>query len=243
MDVDIPSEILDESSDSSGGASLWRSVESDHTQDLAIHRATTRNTWNSTSSGEVPVHPIKKKKCPWIFGLPTQPAGVYVGVTGDARAYEPSQPFEEGGPTSNIWQAYLDEGLIYDNDMLGNQRGQVNILLVFARLFSAIVSAFIDQSAGNLQPNYQQLSAFLLFDQINIQCALANGTSLDHITTSGIDPTARFTPKHLDSWINGLWFASLSLSLATALFAVLADEWYCYYLSPVARDPQTRSRI
>ncbi len=104
------------------------------------------------------------------------------------------------------------------------------------------MSAFIAQSSGNLQPDYQQISALLLFDQINIQRALANGTSLDGITTSGADPTARFTPKPLDSRVNGLWFASLTLSLTTALFAVLADEWYCHYLSPVDGDPQVRSR-
>ncbi len=49
----------------------------------------------------------------------------------DYRAYAPSPPFEEAGPTSCIWRAYLDESLVYDTDMLGNQRGQVNILLVF----------------------------------------------------------------------------------------------------------------
>lgn len=104
------------------------------------------------------------------------------------------------------------------------------------------MSTFIAQSSANLQPDYQQLSAYLLFDQINIQRAIANGTSLDRITTSGADPTAHFTPKYLDSWINALWLTSLTLSLATALFAMLADEWYCHYLSPVAGDPQVRSR-
>ncbi|KAK0201312.1 hypothetical protein DFS33DRAFT_1508199, partial [Desarmillaria ectypa] len=179
-----------------------------------------------------------------MFNLPPRSASTPVGVPtgGDYRAYAPSPPFEEAGPTSSIWRAYLDESQIYDVDMLGNQRGQVNILLVFAGLFSAIVSAFISQSAGSLQPNYQQISALLLFDQINIQRALANGTSLDRITTSGADPTAHFTPKPSDSWVNGLWFASLAFSLATALFAVLADEWYCHYLSPTTGDPQVRSR-
>ncbi|PBK58550.1 hypothetical protein ARMSODRAFT_846515, partial [Armillaria solidipes] len=156
--------------------------------------------------------------------------------------YAPSQQFEEAGPTSSIWRAYLDESLIYDTNMLGNQRGQVNILLVFAGLFSAIMSAFIAQSAGNLQPDYVKLSAVLLFDQINIQLVLASGISPDRITTSGADPTTHFTPDPLDSWVNGLWFSSLTLSLATALFAVLADGWYCHYLSPIAGNPQVRAR-
>ncbi|PBK79694.1 hypothetical protein ARMGADRAFT_860882, partial [Armillaria gallica] len=156
--------------------------------------------------------------------------------------YAPSEPFEEAAPTSSIWRAYLKESWNYDTDMLGNKRGQVNILLVFAGLFSAVVSTFIAQSSTNLRPDYQQLSAYLLFDQNNIQRAIANGTPLDQITTSGTDPTAPFTPNTLDLWVNVVWFASLTLSLATALFAVLADEWYCHYLSPVAGDPQVRSR-
>ncbi|KAK0432062.1 hypothetical protein EV421DRAFT_1719853, partial [Armillaria borealis] len=157
----------------------------------------------------------------------------------DYQRYAPSQPLEEAAPTSSIWRAYLDEALIYDTNMLGNQRGQVNILLV--GLFSVIVSNFIAQSSANLQPDYQELSAYLLFDQINIHRAIANGTSLDNIMTSGADPNAHFTPKTLDSWINVLWLMSLTLSLATALFAMLADEWYCHYLSPVGGDPQVRS--
>ncbi|KAK0226825.1 hypothetical protein EDD85DRAFT_777540, partial [Armillaria nabsnona] len=163
-------------------------------------------------------------------------------ILGDSRVYAPSQPFEEAGPTSSVWRAYLDESLIYHMDMLEKQRGQTNILLVFAGLFSAIVTAFIIQSSANLRPDYQKLSALLLFDQINIQRALANGTSLDRITTSGADPTAPFSPKPLDSWINGLWFASLTLSLAAAFFAIIVDEWYYHYLSPVAGDPQVGVR-
>ncbi|PBK79561.1 hypothetical protein ARMGADRAFT_950703, partial [Armillaria gallica] len=159
-----------------------------------------------------------------------------------SRVYPPSQPFEEAGPTSSVWRAYLDESLIYHTDMLEKQRGQTNILLVFAGLFSAIVTAFIIQSSANLRPDYQKLSALLLFDQINIQRALANGTSLDRITASGVDPTAPFSPKPLDSWINGLWFASLTISLTAAFFAIIVDEWYYHYLSPVAGDPQVGVR-
>ncbi|PBK62075.1 hypothetical protein ARMSODRAFT_850690, partial [Armillaria solidipes] len=152
-------------------------------------------------------------------------------------------PFEEAGPTARVWQTYVDESLTHDAKMVANERDKVNILLVFAGLFSAIVSAFIAQSSSNLQPDYDKLSAYLLFDLINIQRALANGTSLDGIRTSGADPTGPFTPKILDSCVNGLWFASLTLSLATALFAVLANEWHYHYLSPISGDPQVRSRI
>ncbi|KAK0226804.1 hypothetical protein EDD85DRAFT_741931, partial [Armillaria nabsnona] len=156
--------------------------------------------------------------------------------------YPPSAPFEEAGPTSSVWRAYLHESLIDDSDILRKQRGEVNILLVFAGLFSAVASTFITQSSDSMKPDYQEMSAKLLFDQINIQHALANGTSLDDITTSGTDPTSPFTTDWHASAINGLWLTSLILSLFAALFAILLDAWYCHYLSPIAGQPKVRAR-
>ncbi len=59
-------------------------------------------------------------------------------ISGDSRGYPPSPPFEEAGPTSSVWRAYLHESLIDDSDTLRNQRGEVNILLVFMSNFSLI---------------------------------------------------------------------------------------------------------
>ncbi|PBK79686.1 hypothetical protein ARMGADRAFT_855894, partial [Armillaria gallica] len=134
---------------------------------------------------------------------------------------------------------YLNESWNYDTDMVAEQR-EVNILLVFAGLFSAVVTAFIFQSSPKLEPNYQQMSALLLFDQINIQRGLANGTSIEDITTSGIDPSAPFTSDQIDWFINALWFMSLTLSLVAAFFAILVDACYCHYLSPISGQRQVR---
>ncbi|SJL18878.1 uncharacterized protein ARMOST_22480 [Armillaria ostoyae] len=153
-----------------------------------------------------------------------------VSTLGDSRANAPSPPFEEAGSASGVWAAYLNESGNYNTDMVAEQRGEVNILLVFAGLFSAVVTAFIVLSSPNLEPNYQQMSALLLFDQINIQRGLANGTSIDDITTSGTDPSAPFTLDPIDWFVNVLWFMSLTLSLVAAFFTMLVDAWYCHYL-------------
>ncbi len=86
------------------------------------------------------------------------------------------------------------------------------------------------------------MSAFLLFDQTTIQRALANGTSLDDITTSGTDPTAPFTPQTSAVIVNWFWLISLTLSLVTAFFAILVDAWYCHYVSPISGQPKVRAR-
>ncbi len=47
----------------------------------------------------------------------------------------------------------------------------------------------------------------------------------------------------MDSWVNGLWFTSLSLSLTTALGAVLVKQWLHQYISLPSGTPRDRSRI
>ncbi|KAK0209902.1 hypothetical protein IW262DRAFT_1281114, partial [Armillaria fumosa] len=162
-------------------------------------------------------------------------------IPGDFKAYAPNPPFKEAGPTSSVWRAYLDESRDYDTDMVAKQRGELNIILVFAGLFSAIVTAFIIQSSANLEPDYQEMAALLLFDQINIQRALANGTSLDDIITSNTDPTTPFTPHPDDVWTYRIWVTSLTLSLVAAFFATLIDAWYFHYLGPITGQFQVRA--
>ncbi|KAK0486799.1 hypothetical protein EDD18DRAFT_1035955, partial [Armillaria luteobubalina] len=147
--------------------------------------------------------------------------------------YAPNPPFEEAGLTSSVWHAYLNESRDYDTNLVAEQRGEMNILLAFAGLFSMVVTVFFLQSSAKLDPDYQKMVALLLFDEINIQRMLANGTSLDNIITSNTDLTAPFTPDQNDKLAYGFLLASLTLSLLTAFFAILIDGWYFHYLSPI----------
>ncbi|KAK0209928.1 hypothetical protein IW262DRAFT_1323774, partial [Armillaria fumosa] len=210
---------------------------------LAHHASTTGKGMSMPLPEEGPTTRRARTRHPSVFGLSQQGAGSAGVPTGDFRAYAPSQPFEEAGPTSSVWHAYLDESRDCDANIVAEQRGEVNILLVFAGLFSAVVSSFITSSSTKFQPDYQKMSAFLLFDQINIQLALANGTSIDDVTTSGFDPNAPFTPDLGDVLVIVLLLTSLVLSLTTAFFAIVIDALYCDYMSPIPGQPNVRARI
>ena len=80
-----------------------------------------------------------------------------------------------------------------------------------AGLFSAVVTAFLTTSLGDLQPNYQQQSALLLYQLLN---------GRDPSLASLSDPTALFKPSALAIAVNCLWFASLSISLGVCFGAV-----------------------
>ncbi|SJK98272.1 uncharacterized protein ARMOST_01535 [Armillaria ostoyae] len=154
-------------------------------------------------------------------------AGLKTG--NDPFNYEDKYPedniYEETAPNARIWRTYLDESTNHDVRMVGESRDSVDVLLVFAGLFSAVVSAS------------------LLFEMVLIQRAIANGSSLDNVPASSLSPYAKFTPATTDVWVNGLWFTSLSLSLATALVAVLVKQWLHHYLALPSGTPQERSHV
>ncbi len=110
-----------------------------------------------------------------------------------------------------------------------------------AGLFSAVVTTFVVQTSQSLQPDYAAMSASLLYESVLVQRAIANGSSVDSIAPSPLNPTIAFVPATTDVWVNGLWFVSLFLSLTTALVAVLVKQWLYHYVALPSGTPRDRS--
>ncbi|KAK0493132.1 hypothetical protein EDD18DRAFT_1289637 [Armillaria luteobubalina] len=165
----------------------------------------------------------------------------------DPFNYEEKYPedkiYEETAPNARVWRTYVDESKIHDARMVGESRDRVDVLLVFAGLFSAVVTTFVSQTSQSLQADYAQISASLLFEMVLIQRAITNGSSLDNIPVSSLNPYTKFTPATTDVWVNGLWFTSLSLSRATALVAVLVKQWLHHYLALPSGTPREQSHV
>ena len=94
--------------------------------------------------------------------------------------------------------------------------------MIQAALFSAIVTTFLLTALGNLQPNYQQQSALLLYQLLN---------GRDPSLASLSDPTAPFKPSGSAIAVNCLWFASLSMSLGASFGAMNCKQWQSEYNS------------
>ncbi len=110
-----------------------------------------------------------------------------------------------------------------------------------AGLFSAVVTTFVVQTSQSLQPDYAAISASLLYESVLVQRAIANGSSVNSIAPSPLNPTIVFVPATTDVWVNGLWFSSLFLSLTTALVAVLVKQWLHHYVALPSGTPRDRS--
>ncbi|KAG8750654.1 hypothetical protein FRC14_000329 [Serendipita sp. 396] len=179
---------------------------------------------------------------PALLGIPRE-ANIRSTNPDDYEAKYPADEFgEEAGPNARFWRVYLDEAELFDIEMTEGWRDTIDVLLVFAGLFSAVVTTFVAQTSQSLQPDYGQMSASLLTELVGLQRALMNGSSPVQVPSSSQNITTDFVADSLDRWVNGLWFTSLSLSLSTALFSVLIKQWIQNYVSTLTGDVRGRVR-
>ncbi|TFL07899.1 hypothetical protein BDV98DRAFT_588344 [Pterulicium gracile] len=180
--------------------------------------------------------------------LPTQPLPQVSSQ--DRYDYEKKhladEPQKGLDPNARVWRVYLDEAGQFDLDMVENIRDTVDVILVFAGLFSAIVSTLVSQASTAFQLDYAQVAAALLMELIAVQRAVATGLSLaDAIPSSlNIHSPQSSTGSAPDRWISGLWFTSLAFSLTTALIAVLIKQWLQAHIAPIFQgSPKDHGRI
>ncbi|KAK0210207.1 hypothetical protein DFS33DRAFT_1235132, partial [Desarmillaria ectypa] len=151
----------------------------------------------------------------------------------------------EPAPNARVCRMYEDESRIHDANIVEESRDNVDVLLVFgspaAGLSSAVVTTFVAQTYQNLKPDYAAMPASLLYESVLVQRAIANGSPVNTIAPSSLNPSIPFVPATTDVWVNGLWFTSLFLSLTTALVAVLVKQWLHHYVALPSGTPRDRS--
>ncbi|THG96094.1 hypothetical protein EW026_g5668 [Hermanssonia centrifuga] len=128
------------------------------------------------------------------------------------------------------WSSVEDYAWRYDDQAMKVFSDDIDTLLVFAGLFSAVLTAFVVPAFGMLQQDNVQVSADFLarisakLDSFQITPPFIN-------STASHDPSpSSFTVSTSARWINILWFLSLLFSLASALFGILAKQWIREYL-------------
>ncbi|KAF8639871.1 hypothetical protein AX17_001126 [Amanita inopinata Kibby_2008] len=107
----------------------------------------------------------------------------------------------------------------HDKEMCDAWRSEVDNLLLFAGLFSGVVTPFTVQSFNWLRQDSTKDAAQLL-ERISRQ--------LDHEVLPPLDMTPS-TPSWPVIRINILWFLTLTLSLSTAFIGILCIQWIRHY--------------
>ncbi|KIM35348.1 hypothetical protein M413DRAFT_51356, partial [Hebeloma cylindrosporum] len=94
-------------------------------------------------------------------------------------------------------------------------KDEVQTLLIFAGLFSAVITSFVVESSKDLQldPNTLLLSQILT--------VITNNTN----SAPNVSHPIQLSPSPSSHRINALWFTSLVLSLTTVLVGIISLQW------------------
>ncbi|KAF8912405.1 hypothetical protein CPB85DRAFT_1561484 [Mucidula mucida] len=138
----------------------------------------------------------------------------------------PEDPYcKETAPNARIWRTYVEEAAAFDAVYVGQARDGLDVMLVFAGLFSAVVTSFLVQVSQSLQADYTAMSAILLHDLVSVQLSISGSrASFQNITVPSVNPLQIFQPDSITVWVNGLWAVSLTASLVVALSAVRSSS-------------------
>ncbi|CAK5278377.1 unnamed protein product [Mycena citricolor] len=149
---------------------------------------------------------------------------------------------------NKLWSAYISEAQSYDQGLIDGWRSEMDGLLIFAGLFSGVVTTFIIDSYKTLNPDSGGQTVELLsqtvtlLGQISQQLAnMNNGTAVQ----DALPPATAFLPPTSSLVCNALWFTSLALSLSSALVATLVKQWAQEYQhrTSMFSSPSVRARV
>ncbi|CAL1714103.1 unnamed protein product [Somion occarium] len=153
-------------------------------------------------------------------------------ATADSQAYAA----EVATSASEAWRTCSKRLREHDKHMVKGWKEDIDTLLVFAGLFSAVVTAFNVEAYKLLQQDPQE-TAVLLLGKIAGQLG-SNVTSILTDPDQEVDPHSAFSRR-----LNTLWFASLVFSLAAASMGILVKQWLRAYVSDSASSPRESARI
>ncbi|RPD61466.1 hypothetical protein L227DRAFT_465293, partial [Lentinus tigrinus ALCF2SS1-6] len=125
------------------------------------------------------------------------------------------------------WEKLAKPVKTYHDELIARWKDEMETLLVYAGLFSAVLTAFNVQSYQLLQPSpndpvvaaLQQLSMQL--NSFSLNPPFLNST---HPVQSSQTPAPFYAPTSA-VWINALWFSSLVCSLASASIGLIVKQW------------------
>ncbi|KAL1712187.1 hypothetical protein EV715DRAFT_214152 [Schizophyllum commune] len=152
--------------------------------------------------------------------------------------YEDDAMYEELGDDARIWRVMLDEGRANDAAMLQRFRDHLDVDLVFAGLFSAVLTTFVAQTS-QAPSDTGDTTIALLLEIIAIQRAWANSPRVNDVASFSLPPPSP-TPS---PWINRCWFLSLIFSLLAAFGAVVVRQWLQEYESDITGRPKQRALV
>ncbi|KAG2116803.1 hypothetical protein DEU56DRAFT_705031, partial [Suillus clintonianus] len=121
---------------------------------------------------------------------------------------------------SRFWGVYKRVAEEHDGEFLERYNSDMDIVLVFSGLFSAVSTSFIVAMESNLSPDPNETTHALLTQLVQI--GLGNFTAAGSAAAA---PASSWSPSPMTVWIQMIAYTSLSMSLLAAFGAVLGKQW------------------
>ncbi|KAG0695693.1 hypothetical protein DFH29DRAFT_764813, partial [Suillus ampliporus] len=121
---------------------------------------------------------------------------------------------------SRFWRVYRRVAEEHDGEFLERYTSDMESILLFSGLFSAVSAAFIVAMESNLSSDPSDTTNALLTQLVQL--------GLGNLTAAGSTPAApasMWSPAMSDIRIQMIAYASLSMSLLAAFGAVLGKQW------------------
>ncbi|KAJ7162494.1 hypothetical protein C8R46DRAFT_1104841 [Mycena filopes] len=138
---------------------------------------------------------------------------------------------EDEASWAKIWSVYISEAKSYDKALVDRWKEDMAGLLIFAGLFSGVLTAFIIESYKTLSPDSGE-DTLAVLKQISSQLAASSSGS-----TFSVPTATPFVVPVTAVVCNVLWFLSLGLSLACALIATLVQQWARNFIQTAEMRP------
>ncbi|KAK1233785.1 hypothetical protein PQX77_003040 [Marasmius sp. AFHP31] len=132
----------------------------------------------------------------------------------------------ENQAKKEAWEEVMKRVDKNDDGLEKGWKEDIDTLLVFAGLFSAVVTAFTIESYKWLSEESSDQTVAIL-THISVQLYDRNSTQFE---------PPRFTPSHSVVRINVFWFLSLILALIDALFGLMCKQWLREQRRPVTTE-------
>ncbi|KAG1813481.1 hypothetical protein EV424DRAFT_1326573, partial [Suillus variegatus] len=118
---------------------------------------------------------------------------------------------------SRFWTVYQKVASQHDDEFLEQYGGDMDIVLIFSGLFSAVNTAFI----ATMEPSDATTTDALLTQIITLMVMNSHGTPITDTYPLPVPPAY----SNGQIWFQTLAYASLSFSLLAAFGAVLGKQW------------------
>ncbi|KAI1785914.1 hypothetical protein LXA43DRAFT_97869, partial [Ganoderma leucocontextum] len=149
------------------------------------------------------------------------------------------QPRPPWNPATAGWLEQRDEAWKFCasaierhfEELLKRWNAELDMLLVFAGLFSTALTAFLVQSYPLLQPDNTDTMVIALAQLSNQLHAFSVSPEFVNSTERGVfsPELASFTAPGYAIRVNGLWFSSLICTLSASSIAVMVKQWLHQY--------------